>query len=714
MLFSRLLPRFTPALLALFIVACGGGGSESSDSASTESSTSTASSIQGKVVKGVVKNATVTAFRVESGLVGSVLTSTTTNSQGQYNLRFSNYEGPVYIEVTPIGNSTQMVCDAASGCGEFIGLTDLDSNNNGLIDFGESFQVPADFILTAALPNSTSASNVNVSTLTHLAAQLATSYPQGINDVSISVAQSQLENLFQITDLANAPLVDLSNPTAVADSTDNALRHALISSSLLGLTNEVAFAQVLEQLVQQFQTNAGQLVTQDSSSNIPTLLDLTEEAQRTAQLLNLSGLAAALAQEASALLNSASGTLTNSQPSPTAGGSNAAVIAAFMDDLSLWQGYLSLSPNDTSFAQIVSAIGVSTGADLAQLLKAVSIAGQFGPVVALPDAALSAACDSLGNYFARLTCRVLISGKSLEEICNGTLNLVIFGRSLCDLLNDITLPLGNGLTGNFALYDGVARIYGTTEGVDLDITFTSSSNRQSSYGFSISGTAESEIGFLEITDGSFQLEFDGGLDIRNLKLPETASGTLSVAYQQDINTVDAPTSFVGDLSIALDLSGVTELDDEQELPYAGLETIELRMTADGTFESFGGDRFEGSIDLNGGIDSDIVLQFETDLPDYSDRAVITLTSTPSLLAEGQLQDIQMEWAGKRYDIMYFFAPYRGVRITNQDGVIMDLDLGVEDGDNAGYLLLDGTSYGNVAPLNGSLLFTLSNGEEFVL
>lgn len=710
----RLLSPSLPALIAITLCACGSGSDSSSDNAQTSDVPTQSSIISGSVVKGVVQNALVSAYAISDGQVNQLLTSTTTNNLGQYSLNITQYDGPVYLEVTPNNAGTSMICDSASDCGDYIGISDYDINQNGVIDFGEQFTVPSDFILTAALADSSDINNASITTLTHLAAQLAASYPQGINDVSIEVAHSIVEDLFQVSALSNTATVDLSNTSAVQAATENELRHALLSSALLGLTNDVAFAQVLNSLTQQFQTNNGQLVTQDNAASIPTLLDLTSEALSTAELLGLDQLITELTQEQSTLMSADSGSLTSATPSPTAGGDSAAIITAFLDDLYTWQAYLSLSPDQTSFSHIVSAIGVSTGSDLAQMLQAVSIAGQFGPVVALPDAALDAACDSLGNYLAKLSCRLLISGKSLEEICNGTLNLVIFNRSLCDILNELTLPLGNGLTGDFALYDGTARIYGRSQNIDVDITFTALDTIRSTYGFSISGTAESDIGMLEIVDGRFELVFDGGLDIRNLKLPETAAGSISVNYQQFSTAQNiSPTSFSGDLSIELNLSGVTQSSDDTQ-PYSGLDSIGLSMLADGVFESDYGDRFEGSIALNGGLDSDIVVQFETDLPDYSDRAVITLSSTPSQLAQGQINDIEIAWGGKSYDIMYFFSPYRGVRITNQDGVIMDLDLEVNDNDAAGYLFLNGTSYGRVSPLNGSLLFTLSNGVEVVM
>ncbi|MBA54627.1 MAG: hypothetical protein CMK89_09245 [Pseudomonadales bacterium] len=664
-------------------------------------------------MKGVVKHATVTAYALDDGQVGATLANTLTNAYGQYSLNITGYTGPVYIEVTASGGNTQMVCDYSGGCGDFIGQNELDLNENGLIDFGESFPVSSDFILSTTLPSSTSR-QAGISTLTHLATQLALSFPQGLNDVSIAVAQSQIENLFSVSSLEQTDLVDLTDSTAVTNASEDELHYSLISSALLGLSNDAALAQVLQSLALQLQVNDGQLVTHSDTSDTPTLLDIIEAALTTAQALELDTQSNQFSQLVTTLLGSESGSLTSAQPSPTAGGSNAEIIDSFVADIQLWQGYLSLSPNQPSFAQVVSAIGVSTGADLTNIMQAISIAGQYGPVVALPDAALGAACDSLSNYFARLSCRLLISGKSLEEICNGSLNLVLFGRSLCDVLNDLTLPLGNGLTGHFALWDGIARIYGTTNGVELDITFTASDNYRSSYGFDINGTAESDIGLLEITAGSFNLVFDGGLDIRNLKLPETASGDLSVSYEQ-FSTVENsnPTSFTGDLTLSLDLSGVTEAQDEEQ-PYAGLDSININLTAAGAFQSLYGDQFEGSISLDGGLDSEIQIQFETDLPDYSDRAIITVTSTPEQISQGLINDIVMAWGGKRYEIMYFFAPQYGVRMTNQDGVIVDLDLGVEDNDVAGYLLLNGTRYGVITPLNGSLLFTLSNGLDILL
>lgn len=714
MLFKRILPSCVAGILSLSLGACGGGGSSSDGGSSSQPQQNNRSTVQGSVVKGIVVNGLVSAYSLENGSVGSLLATTSTDQQGHFVIQLQDHSGPVFIEVTPNGTESTMKCDSASGCGDYIGISELDSNENGTIDFGEQFPVPSDFYLTGAIANGSVSVSTSITTLSHMATQLALTYPQGLNDVSLQVAQSQVEDLFSIGNMNALNSIDLTDATAVATASSDELEYSLLSSALIGLTNDVAFAQVLDDMVNQFVINGGQLVTRDEDNTIPTLLDLIEESLATAQLLELNDQATTFLQNQTQLLATNLGELTSSEPSPTAGGSSAEMVDAFMADLALWQGYLSLSPDTTSFSNVVSAIGVSTGSDLANLLKAISIAGQFGPVVALPDAALDAVCDSLGNYFYQLTCRLLIAGKSLEDICEGSLHLVVGNQSLCDLLNDLTLPLGNGLTGHFALYDGVARIYGTTEGVDVDVTFTALSHSRSSYGFALQGTAESEIGSLEINEGEFQLVFEGGLDIMNLKLPEQASGNISVSYQQIYSAeVDAPMSFDGSLALELDLSGVRETEEEDTTVYSGLDTIAINMVADGLFESFYGEQFEGSIALNGGADSNIVVEFETDLPDYSDRAVITLTSTPAQLIEGQIARVDLSWGGKLYEVLYFNETYPGVRVSNQDGIFMDLELDVEDESAAGYLMLNGTSYGTISPLNGGLLFELSNGMEWV-
>lgn len=709
--------QLTVLAMVSLLSACGGGGSSSGSSHEANPASSVQkATVKGTVSKGVIRNGVVTIYAIENGTATIQLASTTTNENGQFSALISNYDGPVYVEVTASssGTPTRMICDAAAGCGSFADGDALDTNSNGVIDFGESFDVSQDFLLTTSLPSSQLNAQTSVSTLTHLATQLAAQYPQGLNDISIAVAMSQVQNLFGLEgNLLTLNAIDITNPTALAGASSSELRYALLSSAIMGLTNDIAFSSTLSALTSSFQSNNGQLTQRDDDAITPSYLDLVEQALATAQQLNLTSFVTEFQQLANTLQNADLNSLTSAEAAATAGGQAAEKINAFMADLALWQGYLSLDPNQTSFAQMVSSLGVSTGSDMTQMLQALAIAGQYGPIVAIPDLALTAACDSLGNYFARLSCRLLIAGKSLQDICEGSLNLVIFGRSLCDILNDLTLPLGAGLYGHFALYDGEVRIYGAIEGADVDVTFTRSTRSSYRYGFNVVGTIDTDSGSLAIESGNVTLVFDGGLDIKNLKLPETASGAITVHYEQ-LASESTPVGmqFDGAINLNLDLSNVRASDSEDT--YAGLDQIKMAVNASGDFSSDYGDSFAGSLTINGGLNSNIVLQFETDLPDYSDSATITLTTTPSQLASGLIDSIRMSWGGKQFDIMNFTGEQAGIRITNQDGIILDLDLSVEDDMNAGYLLLNGVRYGSVTPLNGSLLFTLANGSEIVL
>lgn len=441
-------------------------------------------------------------------------------------------------------------------------------------------------------------------------------------------------------------------------------------------------------------------------------MDLAQQALATAQKLGLAKFTTDFADLVSELAKADPNTTTGATPSPGAGGAAAEKIETFMADLQLWRGQLRLDPHQPSFAGMVNSMGVATGEDLTHMLQALAIAGQYGPIVALPELALGAACDSLGGLGA-LACRILIAGKSLQDICEGTLKLQIGKRSLCDFLNDLKLPLGAGVYGHFALYDGVVRIHGDLANTDIDVTFTRASRSQNQYGFTVAGTVDTATGSLAIDGGTVKLVFNGGLDIRNLKLPEQASGAIQVRYEQfDEAGYANGMHFDGDINLSLDLSNVR--GNGGSGGYAGLEQIGLALSASGEFGSTMGETFDGSLSINGGLDSNVVVRFESDLPDYSDRAVITLTAAPARLAEGLADNIRMRWGGKQYDILNFSGDHTGIRITNQDGVIMDLDLSVEDDATAGYLLLNGVRFGTVSPLNGSLVFTLADGSETVL
>lgn len=96
------------------LAGCGGGGGSSSSTPDTPAQ----QTVTGSAVKGVIRNATVTAWLLdENGDRASQIATTTTNNQGAYSLPLGsdNRGALIEIEISP-NSETRMVCDA-SACG---------------------------------------------------------------------------------------------------------------------------------------------------------------------------------------------------------------------------------------------------------------------------------------------------------------------------------------------------------------------------------------------------------------------------------------------------------------------------------------------------------------------------------------------------------------------------------------------------------------------
>ena len=86
------------ASLSLSILAaCGGGGG---DSAVQGGGGAVQGSISGAAIKGPMSNATVTAYAISNGLMGSQIATTTTNSNGNFTMITGSYGGPVKLQVS--------------------------------------------------------------------------------------------------------------------------------------------------------------------------------------------------------------------------------------------------------------------------------------------------------------------------------------------------------------------------------------------------------------------------------------------------------------------------------------------------------------------------------------------------------------------------------------------------------------------------------------
>ncbi|MFZ5756723.1 MAG: hypothetical protein ACOY3X_07455 [Pseudomonadota bacterium] len=176
------------ALLPLALTACTDDGSSSAGG----DAPATAAEISGSVVKGITANAVISVYAPDGdGL--ELLATGRSNEQGAFSITLpEGFEGVVKLVVTPSSPPdapTQMRCDAPTGCYNAPGGT--------LYDYGEWFDVPADFEMSAvASVTGTGIQMINVTPLSTLAAALAATFPQGLDPRSADAANEQVAAMF--------------------------------------------------------------------------------------------------------------------------------------------------------------------------------------------------------------------------------------------------------------------------------------------------------------------------------------------------------------------------------------------------------------------------------------------------------------------------------------------------------------------------------------
>ena len=236
--------NFNKTLLALTLTstlaACGGssGGSTSETENPPAPPVVVETVVEGKAVKGVLNNAVVTVYKFVDGapvaLTEDELSDAdiTTDDQGNYTFTVLDYTGPIKIEISPStdpANPTTMTCDAPDGCG------------------GVALGAPID--LTAADPNFKLAAisvvesdtsgevKVNVSALTHLAAELIEADENGITNEVVAARSATIASNFGIVgDITQLEPTVTTDASAVAGEDNEAeLRYGLINAGIIGV-----------------------------------------------------------------------------------------------------------------------------------------------------------------------------------------------------------------------------------------------------------------------------------------------------------------------------------------------------------------------------------------------------------------------------------------------------------------------------------------------
>ncbi|MDX1692199.1 MAG: hypothetical protein R3208_00460 [Ketobacteraceae bacterium] len=715
---------FQRLLLVVFIAllpGCGGSSSSgTSGSDNSASDTATPKSVSGTAVKGVIANGIVRAYAIENGQTAETLVTTSTDTSGNYSLRIpGDYDGPVLISISVRDDgSTLMTCDAAGGCGVFSGLSELDGNQNGTIDFGEQFPLGNDFEISALVSASSlsAANHVDVTLLTHLAAVYAGSFPQGYDNLSAELAITQIASLFQLNDnlfTLNAP--DITNSEDFASASPSEKRYGLLTSSLAALADSDSLSAVLASIESAFSLNNGQLVMRSSDADAMTLEKILQAAMNNLSWMqqshndnDLAIVDAAFQAMLADIEAAADGSLSSAEGSPGAGSSELEKSRQFIADLQQWQATLPVTTPDQPL--VAAGYDLATGMDHYQspLLQALALASQHAAIVAVPDLALEAACNSLTNLFARLLCQSIILKNSIEEICDATLNLSLFGVSLCEYLNDLTLPMGNGVWATYAIYDRNARIFGELEGVAIDVSFTDSVREGNTISFSIEGTVSDSESEMRINAGRITYRFGQTLTASTLQLPRSVS--LELTLDSETLSDHESMEFRGTVLADVQLARIT---DEGQL---GMGGVTYSHDFDGLFDysstsyAASGQAFSGRVTAtNGNSAASVSASYDLVSQDMTQSAVLNI---------GTYHEFTLGWDGRLYRFTYAGQnpgdPLTQTVISNQDGVSLAVDYLAENGSEAGRLTIEGARYAEVTWVNGSLSFRLADNSETML
>lgn len=292
-------PSLLATLLAFsLITSCGGGSSDdptnniqADDTNMDDRSTDNVSdvsevtiqrvSLTGLAIKGILKNATVTALSLDGE---SQFGQVSTDDQGQYSLSDIDVpaDTPVLLELTT-NTDTTTICDSAFGC-----------NHNGQdYAFGDSypFNDPA-FKLTAVLPSAVAANEkLMVTPVTHIAAQRAiNSDAQTPADVAgINKATAKILGLDNV-DINRTSPADITNPSA-ATATDTAQKYGAIVAAIATTASarKASVTNIINDLSTAYQKQGG-LVANSSKNNQVDLADIFSNATATVQKAADSGI----------------------------------------------------------------------------------------------------------------------------------------------------------------------------------------------------------------------------------------------------------------------------------------------------------------------------------------------------------------------------------------------------------------------------------------
>jgi hypothetical protein len=193
---SRIWMSLAMAAVVLMEAGCGGGGSTTV--ASNDVGSGGTGYINGFASKGPLNNASVTAYGIAGGQMGSQIGTTTTDANGNYAMAIGSYTGPVMLQVSG-GSFTEEATGAPAT------------------------MAPGD-VMTVVMPTVASGattSGIQITPITSMAQARAQQMPGSMTEANIAAANSAMGNYFSVSDIVHVqPMNPLTKDSGAGASAD--------------------------------------------------------------------------------------------------------------------------------------------------------------------------------------------------------------------------------------------------------------------------------------------------------------------------------------------------------------------------------------------------------------------------------------------------------------------------------------------------------------
>lgn len=370
---------------------------------------------------------------------------------------------------------------------------------------------------------------------------------------------------------------------------------------------------------------------------------------------------------------------TDQTTSPTSENSAPLVEQAkqLVGELQQWQSVIDIKGEQPLINNELITASQLANEDIESLMQAISIAGQWATLTGIPEVAGGFACQALGDPLSIAICENLLDGENLGELCSLALQeLTVFGINLCDIMNDLRFPVGDGLIVHFHLLDKYADFSGEIGGNAVDITIATSEVTDDSLTLSVEGFIGTDTGDLTISEGTLVFQFANGISTEQLTLPNTATTNLTITFDQQNSDVADPIYYEGTIAATADYSDLIEnyaanLFNLDNLVFDESLPIDLDFSLQALLSTASGQSLESQWQLGTSGDDSFQLNSTIYSDDQTLLAQLELSGDMNQYLSGQ-SNLELNYQDTNISVEYLSDHL--LNIENQNGITMVLDL----------------------------------------